>query len=138
MKQILLAFSIVLAFAIPRSAPAQDANEAAIQGVITDQFAAFRAEDLDTAFSYASPMIQGMFRTPAMFGHMVEQGYPMVWRPSSTEFLELRDVDGALWQKVLVRDGSGTYHVLDYKMVNMNDHWLIDGVQLIREAGVGA
>ena len=137
MKQILLVLAMTLATILPHGATAQEADEGAIRGVIANQFDAFLAEDVDKAWSYASPTIQSMFRTPTMFGRMVENGYPMVWKPTSTEFLELRDVDGALWQKVLVRDGSGTYHVLDYKMIATDDGWLIDAVQLIQEAGVG-
>lgn len=137
MKQILLVLAMTLATILPHATTAEETDEGAIQGVIASQLDAFRAEDVDTAWSYASPMIQRMFRTPKLFGHMVETGYPMVWKQTSTEFLELRDINGSMWQKVLVRDGSGTYHVLDYKMFATDKGWLIDGVQLIREAGVG-
>ncbi|MEC7761769.1 MAG: DUF4864 domain-containing protein [Pseudomonadota bacterium] len=138
MKQILLVLAITLATLLPRVMTAQTSDEGAIQGVISSQLDAFIAEDVDAAWTYASPMIQGMFRTPQMFGRMVENGYPMVWKPTATQFLELRDVDGALWQKVILRDGAGVYHVVEYKMLATDDGWLIDGVQLIREAGVGA
>lgn len=137
MKQIILAVALCLAAVLPGVSPAQTPAESAIQGVISGQFSAFLDEDVDAAWGYASPMIQNMFRTPENFGRMVENGYPMVYTPSETRFLELRDVDGALWQKVQVRDTSGQYHLLDYKMVKTEDGWLIDGVQFIKSVGVG-
>lgn len=137
MKQIILAVALSLAAVLPGVSPAEDANETAIQGVISSQFSAFLEKDVDAAWSYASPLIQNMFRTPENFGRMVENGYPMVYTPSETRFLELRDVDGALWQKVRVRDMSGQYHLLDYKMVETDGGWLIDAVQFIKSVGLG-
>ena len=137
MKQILLVIALTFAVILPRPTAAQDGDAGAIQGVISDQFDAFLIEDVETAFSYASPMIQGLFRSATNFGQMVENGYPMVWAPASTKFLELDERNGALWQKVLVQDTGGTFHVLEYKMVQREGDWLIDGVQLIREAGIG-
>ena len=49
----------------------------------------------------------------------------------------LREVDGAPWQKVLVKDGAGVWHVLDYKMTRETGAWKIDGVQFLRRAEVG-
>ena len=53
------------------------ADDAARQ-VISDQIAAFQQDDFETAFTYASPMIKGIFGTPERFGQMVREGYPMV------------------------------------------------------------
>ena len=133
MKHFLLALALL--FAAPLFA--QDARDSAIQGVISSQFDAFIAEDVDEAWSYASPTIQGMFRTPQNFGSMVENGYPMVWHPTNRQFMELRDEDGSLWQRVQVGDMSGVYHLLDYKMVQIDGEWRIDAVIYLEEVGVG-
>eukprot|EP00170_Pyropia_yezoensis_P009194 contig_40032_g9229 len=67
MKQIVLVLAMALALALPHPAAAQDdAAKAAIQDVIAHQFDAFRAEDVDEAWRYASPMIHGMFRNPGI------------------------------------------------------------------------
>lgn len=137
MKQFILSTALCVSMLLPGPAPAQEASEGAIQGVISDQFAAFIDRDVAQAWNFASPTIQLMFRTPENFGRMVENGYPMVWSPTDTTFLELRELDGELWQKVQVRDAAGKYHLLDYKMVETQDGWLIDAVKLIRAAGVG-
>ena len=69
---------------------------------------------------------------------MVRNGYPMVWRPDEFRFLELRDIDGRVWQKVLIRDEFGAVHLLDYQMVQTPDGWRINGVQVLRPPDVGA
>jgi hypothetical protein len=104
--------------------------------VIAAQIEAFLADDFDTAFSYASPMIQGMFQTPENFGVMVREGYPMVWRPSDVEFLSLETRQGVLWQDVLVRDAGGALHILEYQMVEGDEGWRINAVR-VRKPGDG-
>ncbi|MFY8146149.1 MAG: DUF4864 domain-containing protein, partial [Rhodobacter sp.] len=115
MRQLLL--SLVLLCLPVLSAQAQEARNPAIETVIQQQFDAFRAEDVGTAFSFASPNIKGMFGTPENFGRMVRNGYPMVWRPAEVQFLDLREVAGNLWQRVMVTDQAGRTHLLDYQMV---------------------
>ena len=112
--------------------------EPGIEGTISSQVEAFLADDFGTAFGFASPSIREYFGTPERFGQMVRQGYPMVWRPGEVRFLELRDIDGRLWQKVMVRDQGGGLHVLDYQMIRTPDGWRINGVQILRAPDVGA
>mgnify|MGYP001037264971 CR=1 FL=1 len=130
MRNLLPAFVIFLASVLPLKA-----NEA-IEGVISAQIEAFLADDFDTAFTYASPMIQRLFQTPERFGVMVREGYPMVWRPSDVEFLSLETRQGALWQDVLVRDAGGAMHILEYQMVEGEEGWLINAVR-VRKPGDG-
>ncbi|MCA3441412.1 MAG: DUF4864 domain-containing protein [Rhodobacter sp.] len=136
MRQLLL--SLVLLYLPVLSAQAQEARNPAIETVIQQQFDAFRAEDVGTAFSFASPNIKGMFGTPENFGRMVRNGYPMVWRPAEVQFLDLRRVAGNLWQRVMVTDQAGRTHLLDYQMVETGQGWQINGVQILPQAAVGA
>ena len=76
----------------------------AIRSVIQSQLDAFQANDLASAFEHASPMIKGIFGDPQRFGQMVQNGYPMVWRPEAVEFGGLRDVDGTQVQSVFFTD----------------------------------
>lgn len=109
-----------------------------IEGTIRSQVDAFLADDFETAFGFAAPGIQLMFRTPENFGAMVRNGYPMVWRPEDLRFAELREIDGALWQKVIVRDAQGATHVLDYRMEMLDGQWRISGVQILPSPDVSA
>lgn len=137
MRRICLTLLTALALSLPATAQ-ENAAAPAIEDVIADQMRAFRSEDVDTAFTFASPGIKGLFQTPERFGAMVRQGYPMVYRNAEVGFLDLREIDGALWQKVTVRDASGAYHVLDYQMIRTEGGWQIDGVRLLRQPQVGA
>jgi hypothetical protein len=121
------------------SAPAfaDEPRNPAIEGTIQSQIDAFVADDFATAFSFASPNIKGIFGTPENFGAMVTQGYPMVHRPRAVEMLELREVAGNLWQRVMVTDQAGASHLLDYMMVETPDGWQINAVQLLPSVGVG-
>ncbi len=114
------------------------AQEQPIQSTITAQIEAFRASDFETAFTYASPSIKQMFRTPANFGSMVVTGYPMVVNPAMVEMQDLRTVAGALWQRVRVTDQKGQAFLLDYQMIEGPDGWVINAVQLQKAADVGA
>ncbi len=114
------------------------AQEKPIQDTIQNQLNAFQADDFATAFTFASPNIKGIFGTPENFGAMVSEGYPMVHRPSAVTMLELREVAGNLWQRVMITDEAGKTHMLDYQMVETPEGWQINGVQLLRAPDVGA
>lgn len=128
------AFAFLLSLCLTLPAAAQ---EGPIQSTILNQIEAFKADDFATAFTFASPTIKGIFGTAENFGTMVRNGYPMVHRPAEVQMLELREVAGALWQRVMITDAEGRTHVLDYQMVETAEGWQINGVQLLRSAGVG-
>jgi hypothetical protein len=129
-------FGIILSFlmfALP--AAAQDSD--AIEDVIANQLSAFNDRDVETAWSFASPMIRGLFGNPQNFGMMVEQGYPMVWTNADVQFLELREIAGQFYQQVMVRDAGGQRHVMEYAMVETAAGWLINGVSELPLPDVG-
>ena len=114
------------------------ADETAIRGVIDRQLEAFRADDFATAFTFAAPNIQSLFRDPDVFGRMVREGYPMVWHPGRVQYLGTTE-EGESWrQDVLITDEAGRLHTLAYTMVETPEGWKIAGVEILRESGVGA
>ena len=117
--------------------PAQ-AQDNPLQSTILNQIEAFKADDFNRAFSFASPVIKGLFGTADNFGMMVQKGYPMVHRPADVTMLELREVAGNLWQRVMITDQQGRIHLLDYQMVETPDGWQINGVTLVPSGGLGA
>lgn len=130
-------FRFILGFWLfATSAFAQDNR--AIEAVIGSQLEAFNARDIDEAWTFASPYIKRLFGSSANFGNMVQQSYPMVWDNADVRFLDLREVRGNLWQKVMVRDAQGGLHILDYQMIETAEGWQINGVQLLRAPDVGA
>ncbi len=134
--------SIVVTFALCWVSIASAADVLArvpgIEATIDSQIDAFLKDDFARAFSFASPGIQGLFGNHRRFGQMVRNGYPMVWRPADVRYLKLREVKGALWQRVLIRDRAGGVHLLDYQMVRVDGNWRINGVHILREPDVGA
>ncbi|HKL69175.1 DUF4864 domain-containing protein [Salibaculum sp.] len=127
---------LVTAIFLLAAAPAV-AQDADIQSVIEGQMRAFQAEDSAAAFEFASPMIKGMFGSPRTFGMMVRRGYPMVWNNAETRFLQLREIDGEFWQKIRIRDEAGGLHLMDYRMVETQNGWQIDGVVELPAPDVG-
>ncbi|KRS17188.1 DUF4864 domain-containing protein [Roseovarius indicus] len=130
MRHMIAAVLMTLALALPAKA-----NED-IEKVITSQIDAFLADDFETAFTYASPMIKDIFGTPEKFGQMVRQGYPMVWRPSEVNFLSIDRRGKELWQNVMVRDAEGALYILEYQMIPGEMGWLINAVR-VRKATEG-
>lgn len=137
MRSLALRFALMMLAAFGAVLPAA-AQDSAMQQTILNQLDAFKADDFEQAFTYASPTIKGIFMTPQNFGAMVTKGYPMVHRPGAVKMLESRDVAGRLWQKVMITDQAGRTHILDYQMVETPEGWQINGVQLLPEPGVGA
>jgi Domain of unknown function (DUF4864) len=137
MRTVLLAGA--MAMGLMTGAVAQDAPPDAVRSVIQGQIDAFIARDPVTAFTFASPMIKGMFGTPENFGMMVSSGYPMIWSPSSVKYLGLRDVAGRQIQRVMVTDGAGATFLFDYDMIEVPpDGWKINGVFPVPDQGAGA
>lgn len=133
MRLYLYALICVTAFALPIQA-----QEDPIQSTIQNQLDALQAEDFNRAFNYASPTIKSIFGSVENFETMVKRGYPMVWQHQSVRMLELRTVAGNLWQRVMITDLTGRTFLLDYMMVESEDGWQINAVQLLQNAGVGA
>lgn len=129
-------FLASLLFALPASFAA--AQEDPIQSTIERQLQAFQADDFATAFTFASPNIKGIFGNAENFGRMVTQGYPMVHRPGAIKMLDLREVAGGLWQRVMITDQMGRTHLLDYQMIETAEGWQINAVQLLKAEGLGA
>lgn len=132
MRQTLLVLTLSLSLGM-----AAHAQDNPIATTITDQIAAFQADDFDTAFSYASPNIKRLFGTPERFGQMVRDGYPMVHRPAEVTMLDQRPMDGRIQQNVMIRDQSGRVHMLAYQMIETDQGWQINGVQLLRAPELG-
>ncbi|MEP5732179.1 MAG: DUF4864 domain-containing protein [Sulfitobacter sp.] len=108
------------------------AQQSEIEGTITSQIEAFKVDDFEQAFTFATPRLQELFQTPQNFERMVTGGYPMVWRPAEVSYLELRERGGEMWQKVQIIDQKGVAHVLLYRMQLTDAGWRIGGVQILQ------
>lgn len=121
----------ILGLALPAAAQVSPADQSAIRGVIEGQVDAFRRDDGEAAFGYASPNIQGMFGTAETFMDMVRQGYRPVYRPQVFEFREIVTLHGMPTQKVHVVGPDGRPVTAFYPMTQQPDgSWRIEGCYL--------
>lgn len=133
--RMMVTLGLVASMAVATLGTQATAQKEPITGVIGAQIEAFQSDDMGAAFGFASPNIRALFGAPERFATMVEQGYPMVWRPADVRYLELREVAGNLWQRVMVTDDSGGIHMLDYQMIETETGWKINAVQLLKAPG---
>lgn len=124
-------FGMMLALALPAQAQVSSSDQTAIREVIEGQVEAFRRDDGDAAFGYASPNIQGMFGTAETFMDVVRQGYRPVYRPRVFEFREIVTLHGMVTQKVHVIGPDGRPVTAFYPMTQQPDgSWRIEGCYL--------
>lgn len=132
---IALLFTLTAAPVYATSVTSSDSNKAAelaIQSTISGQIKAFARDDAKAAFSFAAPSIQRQFGTPDRFMMMVLRGYPMVYRPSSIEFLDASpNGTGAVMQSVRISDAGGKVWIAFYNMrLVSKGEWRIAGVRM--------
>ncbi len=136
MQRLFAAFLAVLLVLGPvgltRAASAQTPPE-----IIGAQIDAFRAQDVERAFGYASGGIRAIFGNAETFGQMVAQGYPMVIDPAEVRYLDRFTRAGVPVQRVLIVDRAGATFLLEYRFTGAGETLRIDGVRLLPEAGTG-
>ena len=109
-----------------------DNDRRSIRTVVEAQLCALQQDDAETAFSFASPGIQAMFRTPERFLHMVQQSYEPVYRPRSVIFEDLATLQGTPTQPVLLLSPQGIPVRALYLMERQpNGVWKVNGCYLV-------
>ena len=106
-----------------------------VQETISSQIDAFKQEDLKRAYNFAAPNIQAQFPSPEVFGLMVRNGYPVIWRPKSFKFTEFKDFGNRCIQRVLFQSYNGSLEYYDYILEKSNNVWKIAGVLTINLSG---
>jgi hypothetical protein len=141
MRRLLKSLLLLAALAATLAAPALgqgvglgEADRQQIRQIIQKQLNAFQKDDGALAFSYATPMIHDIFRTPENFMAMVKGGYLPVYRPREVEFRDIVDVQGQLTQRVRLVGPDGKPVIALYFMERQPDgSWLINGCMLTED-----
>ncbi|MBV9538461.1 MAG: DUF4864 domain-containing protein, partial [Acidisphaera sp.] len=103
-----------------------------IEQAVTGQIDAFRRDDGEAAFGYASPAIRLLFGTTTNFMAMVRNGYQPVYRPRSVRFGALAEEGGRIVQRVDVVGPDGRPAIALYTMQHEADgSWKIDGCEIV-------
>lgn len=138
MRRILFVLLMLIGPAWAQSAVSAE-DEEAIRGVITQQIEAFKRDDGDAAYAFASPHIQEKFGDPGRFLDMVRRAYPAVHRPRSLDFTELLVGDGTIVQQVELIGPEGEAQLALYSMQREpSGQWRIDGCILVRSTRTGS
>ena len=110
---------------------ARPADSSAVQAVIRGQIEAFKKDDAKKAFTYASLGIRQSFGDdPLTFGLMVQQQYPMVYRPKSYKFDPTLELEGNIVQGVVIEDQQGVMVRAVYLLIKEGNVWKVSGVFL--------
>ena len=134
LRKSLLASAILFCLLTAARAQLTETSAQAAKETVQAQLAAFAADDAELAFSYAAPAIRDMFQTPAKFMAMVQQTYPVVYRPATVLFMTAKGLDLAVVQPVRIWDLAGNSWLATYTLERQVDgRWLINGCVLARE-----
>ncbi|MEH2034864.1 DUF4864 domain-containing protein [Nostoc sp.] len=113
-----------------------DTDAINIRSVIEYQLAAFKKDDAQSAFAFASPAIQAQFVTPENFIQMVKTSYPAVYRPRSVFFEKITTIQENITQPVLLLAPDGIPLRALYFMEKQPNHiWRINGCFLVALEG---
>jgi hypothetical protein len=123
----LAAVTVLMLFAAASGAQPDPDVEAAGR-VVMQQLDAFRRDDFDTAFGFASATIHDAFDR-ARFEQMVRGGYPEIAHSLSAVIDGSQRGDaGELFLFLTIRGDNGRAVQAVYEMVNENGHWRVNGV----------
>jgi len=126
--QRLLASMLLIAGAAGAALAQADPDAEAAGRVVMQQLDAFRRDDFEAAFAFASAEIHDLFDRPR-FEAMVRGGYPEIARSVSAIIgRATRGPNGRLYLLVRVRGANGQSIEAVYEMLVENGQWRINGV----------
>ena len=127
-------FGLCLLIAMPGAAMADEPLDTG-QSIIRKQIAAFLNDDAATAYSFASPAIQGKFVNQDMFFEMVKRAYQPVYRPGNFAFGRSKVSDSEIVQEVVIRGPDGKDWTALYQLTKQPDgSWKINAVRMMQAA----
>lgn len=128
------AIMLVCMFSIDYSLAQGIENEAdaeASRSVVEDQLEAFKARDLDRAYSHAAPGIRAMFPSVEQFSAMVERGYGAIFKNETYVFGRNRQDAQDMFHEVIITDETGKQWQAVYSLRRQEDgSWRITGVKM--------
>ena len=132
--------SILLFVFLLAPAKAENPDQSAFQAVISGQLEAFKKDDGQTAYSFAAPIVKGIFPDAEIFMTMVKRGYEPIYKNTKYVFSDLTtDTLGRPAQHVIITATNGKRYEAVYAMQKQPDgSWKIAGVQMLEIPSVDA
>lgn len=140
--RVWIASLFIALFAIAAPLRAQDAvvqDPSEWQTAITGQIQAFRDHDAPAAFSYAGQGFQANFTSAEMFFvTIIGSGYSPIMESRSHSFGDFRMLGeaGVLQTVKFIGSNQDLYEAL-YQLTKEDGGWRIQGVQLVKQPGIG-
>ena len=112
------------------------ADEKNVRSVIEAQLSAFARDDATAAFSFAAPNVRKAAGSAAVFLQIVQNDYPVVYRPASVAFLKPEGKADLAVQRVQMEDSSGDSWLAIYTLQRQkNKTWRITGCAVVENKG---
>jgi Domain of unknown function (DUF4864) len=125
----------LLGFAGAASAQAVRTDPKTAAVPVMKQLEAFRRDDFDTAFTFASGAIRAQFDRPS-FETMVRRGYPEIARSAFAAVVKTElPSEGVAYVTVKIRGANGQSIEALYELT-WEDDWKISGVVTRPDAGI--
>lgn len=134
----ILGLSMMAGLLMVTSSLARDADTdlATARDVVEKQITAFLNDDVDTAYSFASPGIKKLFPEPKRFIDMVKRNYQPVYRPGNYAFgrshsatggktialeLLITGPEGKDWRAIYIlnRQDDGNYQISSVRLMKL-------------------
>lgn len=120
--------ALILLALLPLAAGAQPAvDEKAAAEPVFRQLDAFRRNDYDTAYAFASAEIHSLF-TRETFERMVKERYPEIAACAHARIASSRSENGRIYLIVKIRGANGSHVEAVYEMVRETGAWKINAV----------
>ena len=138
MFRLLISTLLFVLLLVP--ARAETADQSAFQAVISGQLEAFKKDDGQAAYSFAAPIVKGIFPSAEIFMGMVKRGYEPIYKNTKYVFSDLKtDSLGRPAQHVIITASDGKRYEAVYAMQQQPDgSWKIAGVQMVEIPSVDA
>ena len=136
MLATLAIFGVYALMTAAHAASLTPADEKSIRAVVEGQLAALAKDDAAKAFSYAAPNVRKAVGTAKRFLSMVQNDYPVVYRPASVAFLKPEGDGDEIVQRVQMQDASGNAWLAVYSLQRQKGNlWRITGCAVIENKG---
>ncbi|WP_136657409.1 DUF4864 domain-containing protein [Nitratireductor sp. XY-223] len=136
MRILGLSIMVGLLMATSSLANDEDTDLATARGVVEQQIIAFLNDDIDAAYSYASPGIKNLYPEPQRFIEMVKRNYQPVYRPGNYAFgrshsatggnmialeLLITGPKGKDWRAIYIlnRQDDGNYQISSVRLMKL-------------------
>ena len=128
MKALGAGLMLAVAALGPQAAAQPSTDIEAAVGVVMAQLDAFRRDDFDAAYTFASSMIREMFDR-ARFEAMVRGGYPEIARSTAAVVADRQVApNGNVYLRLEIRGTNGQAVEAVYEMVREDGRWKINAV----------